>query len=48
MVASDPERTIADGAAIAARQALIAQGSGSRRHHSLTGLFRRVTRVVAL
>ncbi|GAB0105373.1 hypothetical protein JMUB6875_43520 [Nocardia sp. JMUB6875] len=48
VVASDPERTIADGAAIAARQALLAQDSGGHRHHSLTGLFRRVTRVAAL
>ncbi|MGW4120697.1 Hsp70 family protein [Nocardia sp. NPDC004711] len=47
-VASDPERTIADGAAIAARQALIAQDSRSHRPRSLLGLFRRVTRVAAL
>lgn len=48
VVGSDPERTIADGAAIVARQAVLAQESGSHRHHSLTGLFRRVTRVAAL
>ncbi|MFE5284621.1 Hsp70 family protein [Nocardia sp. NPDC056611] len=48
VVSSDPERTIADGAAIAARQRLLAQESASHRHHPLTGLFRRVTRVAAL
>ncbi|MEV6769995.1 Hsp70 family protein [Nocardia sp. NPDC051030] len=48
VVASDPERTIADGAAIAARQAMLAQDSNGHRPHSLTGFFRRVTRVAAL
>ncbi|MFF0635216.1 Hsp70 family protein [Nocardia sp. NPDC004151] len=48
VVSSDPERTIADGAAIAARQGLLAQESARHRHHPLTGLFRRVTRVAAL
>ncbi|MFD7844375.1 Hsp70 family protein [Nocardia sp. NPDC059764] len=48
VVSADPERTIADGAAIAARQALLAQESASHRPHSLTGLFRRITRVAAL
>ncbi|APA96910.1 Chaperone protein DnaK [Nocardia seriolae] len=48
VVGPDPERTIADGAAIAARQALLDHDSGGHRHHSFTGLFRRVTRVAAL
>ncbi|MEU1427398.1 Hsp70 family protein [Nocardia sp. NPDC005746] len=48
VVSSDPERTVADGAAIAARQGLLAQESARHRHHPLTGLFRRVTRVAAL
>ncbi|WP_458689641.1 Hsp70 family protein [Nocardia tengchongensis] len=48
VVSADPERTIADGAAIVARQALLAQEWASHRHHSLTGLFRRVTGVAAL
>ncbi|MGW5229746.1 hypothetical protein [Nocardia niigatensis] len=48
VVASDPERTIADGAAIASRQALIDQDPGPRRPHSLTGMLRRVTRAAAL
>ncbi|WP_067573831.1 Hsp70 family protein [Nocardia acidivorans] len=47
-VASDPERTIADGAAISARQSVLAQDSGGHRHHVLADLFRRVTRVAAL
>ncbi|MGW3541133.1 hypothetical protein ACWDNI_11385 [Nocardia niigatensis] len=40
VVVSDPERTIADGAAIASRQALIDQDPGTRRPHSLTGMLR--------
>lgn len=48
IVAPDPERTIADGAAIAARRAVLAHDSSGHRHHVLTGLFRRVTRVAAL
>lgn len=48
VVAADPERTIADGAAIAARQALLDQDLSAHRNHSLTGLFRRLTRVAAL
>ncbi|MFC9999139.1 Hsp70 family protein [Nocardia sp. NPDC127526] len=47
-VAPDPERTIADGAAIAARQSVLAQDSAAHRHHVLADLFRRVTRVAAL
>ncbi|MEC3952714.1 Hsp70 family protein [Nocardia sp. CDC153] len=48
VVAADPERTIADGAAIAAKQSLLEHDSSNHRHHSLSGLFRRVTRVAAL
>ncbi|WP_405135349.1 Hsp70 family protein [Nocardia sp. NBC_01388] len=47
-VAPDPERTIADGAAIVARQAARSQDSVAHRHHVLADLFRRVTRVAAL
>ncbi|MFB7724744.1 Hsp70 family protein [Nocardia sp. NPDC056100] len=47
-VAPDPERTIADGAAIAAKESVLAQDSGGHRHHVLADLFRRVTRVAAL
>lgn len=48
VIAADPERTIADGAALAARQALLDQESASHRPHSLTGFLRRVTRVAAI
>ncbi|MGX1805308.1 Hsp70 family protein [Nocardia sp. NPDC055321] len=48
VVAPDPERTIADGAAIAARQAVLAQDSGAHGHGPITGFFRRITRVAAL
>ncbi|WP_067705031.1 Hsp70 family protein [Nocardia jejuensis] len=47
VVAPDPERTIADGAAIVARRAL-AQDPSGHRPHTLAGFFRRVTRVAAL
>lgn len=48
VVAPDPERTIADGAAIAARQSVLAQDSGPHGHNVITGFFRRITRVAAL
>lgn len=48
IVASDPERTIADGAAIAARDALLAEDAATHRHPGF-GLFRRrMARVAAI
>ncbi|NNH73061.1 Hsp70 family protein [Nocardia uniformis] len=48
IVASDPERTIAEGAAISARDALLAEDAATHRHSGFSLFRRRMARVAAI
>ncbi|MFI6869071.1 Hsp70 family protein [Nocardia sp. NPDC050406] len=48
LVAADPERTIADGAAIAARDALLAEDAATHRHPGFHLFRRRLAKVAAI